>query len=502
MAENKLISIGGLQHYHEKASEIFSPKVHTHQASEVIENSEKRFVTDEEKTSWSDKYTKQEIDDLINGIVKLTIQTVDTLPESGQENILYLVPVKTPDEENRNIKEEYLWINGKWELIGTTAPEEAQVFKANKTSLETSDNDVIENYFTTNSGVKPIPGDVFVIKTIVDDKIYEYSSYMYDESRWIAITGNVDASKVILRGKILLAGNYTQVGNISKGINETKELDVDGVSLTDFHKQIFTAKLQPGNPTQPSVNGFSLQGAKAVEAGTKLSSVTLTAANLSPGSYQYGPATGVTAQSWKIDRVTNVNGLNTKIADANSATDDNGGAGFIIGDQGGDNVVNSLKYTVTATHNEGAVAHDNLGGESNPPKKITAGTKTQTTSAYTPFRQYFYGSTATADLSGTPIDSSYIRSLTKSNKAYVKGDIMVNVKPGDTRVIIACISTVPGVTRVINTSALNADVTGTFKKSTVKVEGAEGYTSVDYNVWTFEPAEAYAQRADLKVTLG
>lgn len=498
MAENKLISIGGLQHYHEKASEIFSPKVHTHQASEVIENSEKRFVTDEEKTSWSDKYTKQEIDDLINGIVKLTIQTVDTLPESGQENILYLVPVKTPDEENRNIKEEYLWINGKWELIGTTAPEEAQVFKANKTSLETSDNDVIENYFTTNSGVKPIPGDVFVIKTIVDDKIYEYSSYMYDESRWIAITGNVDASKVILRGKILLAGNYTQLGNISKGINETKELDVDGISLTDFHKQIFTAKLQPENPTQPSVSGFSLSGAKAVEAGTKLASVTLTAANLSPGSYQYGPATGVTAQSWKIDRVTNVSSLNTKIADANSATDNNGGAGFIIGDQGGDNVVNSLKYTVTATHNEGAVAHDNLGGESNPPKKITAGTKTQTTSAYTPFRQYFYGATSEKPT----LDSSYIRGLTPSNKAYTRGTFNLTVPPGSTRVSIACVSTAVGVTRVINTTALNADVTETFVKQTVQVAGANDYAPINYNVWVFEPAEAYGQQAILQVTLG
>ena len=67
---------------------------------------------------------------------------------------------------------------------------------------------------------------------------------------------------------------------------------------------------------------------------------------------------------------------------------------------------------------------------------------------------------------------------------------------------IACISTARGVTRVINETALNADVTATFVKSTVRVEGANAYAPKDYNVWVFEPAVAYGQQAILKVTLG
>ena len=58
------------------------------------------------------------------------------------------------------------------------------------------------------------------------------------------------------------------------------------------------------------------------------------------------------------------------------------------------------------------------------------------------------------------------------------------------------------MTKVINESAMNADVTTTFTKSVVAVEGANGYTAQDYNVWVFEPAVPYENAATLKVTLG
>ena len=374
----------------------------------------------------------------------------------------------------------------------------ARVFASIKTDLNKADADVIKEYFVAHSDIQPRKGDVFLITTTVEEKTYEHSAYTYGESKWEAVTGNVDAEKVILRDNITLAGNYTQVGNVTKGANETKTLDVKGKSFKDVMMSIFTAKLQPANPTQPAVTGFNLTGAKAVEAGTKVASTTFGNANLTAGSYQFGPATGVTAQAWKIDRVTNVPELNIKVADANSGTDDNGGSGFIIGDQGGDNVVSILKYTATATHNAGVVAHDNLGGQSNPQKKIEAGTKQATTSAYSCFRNFFYGTTAEKPT----LDSNYIRTLTKSNRAYSRGDITITVPVGATRVCIACIGTATGVTRVINTSALNADVTDTFKMTKVQVEGAEKYHPVEYKVWSFEPPEAYGQQAVLKVTLG
>ena len=72
-----------------------------------------------------------------------------------------------------------------------------------------------------------------------------------------------------------------------------------------------------------------------------------------------------------------------------------------------------------------------------------------------------------------------------------------------TGVYIACIATRAGVTKVVNETALNADVTGSFTKQTsVDVEGANDYTAAPYNVWHYIPAVSYAQAARLKVTLG
>lgn len=314
-----------------------------------------------------------------------------------------------------------------------------------------------------------------------------------------APAGDLTTDDITMAENITLAGNYTQIGNWTKTQNGTAVKEVAGMTLTEMLKNIFTATLQPTITAQPSINGFNLTGAGAVEAGTSIAAANYTEATLNPGSYQYGPATGVTAESWKVERVTNAG--STQIATGatlSAGSDNNGGSGFIIGDQGGENVVSSLRYRATVQHTAGVTAHDNLGGDSSPVVAITAGSKNKQTNAYTPYRNYFYGAT----VDKPTLDSAYIRGLTKSNQAYRAGTITINVPAGANRVCIACIATAAGVTQVINETALNADVTGTFVKSAVRVEGANGYTAVDYNVWTFEPAVPYGNAATLKVTLG
>lgn len=445
-------------------------------------------------------YKKTEVDGLIAALHSISMQVVESLPDSDQkENVIYLVPAKGPNAENA--KDEYIWVDGKWELIGTTRITMTQVHKAEKTDYAKDDIEFINEYFTSGDGseASKAPGDVFVITCKVDSKVMYTSSYMLNQAGtdWEPITGPVDYSKVIVTDNITLAGNYTQVGNITKGQNETKTLEVKGKTAKDIFMEIFTKKQQPTITAQPAVSGFSLSGAKAVEAGTKVATATLTAASLSAGSYQFGPATGITASAWKIDRVTNVPTLNTKIADANQATDNNGGKGFIIGDGSEENVVNSLKYTVTATHGDGAVANDNLGGASSPEVKIAAGTKTQTTSAYTPFRKYFYGHMTDK----SEINSAAIRALTNSTGPYKASSFQITVPKGATRVIVACIEGVTGLKTVINNSSLNADVTEVFKKQTVAVEGAEAYTAKNYNVWVWEPANPFELETGTKLTI-
>lgn len=49
------------------------------------------------------------------GIGGLTYSVVNELPLSGQNGVVYLVPRE--DEDNQDLYEEYLWVNGRFERI-------------------------------------------------------------------------------------------------------------------------------------------------------------------------------------------------------------------------------------------------------------------------------------------------------------------------------------------------------------------------------------------------
>lgn len=441
-------------------------------------------------------------------------EVAEAIPDASaaQENIMYLVMNDKTQHYDiyAKVNDEVVLLDDTTvDLSGYATKEQLEavsgglggtVYAATKADLSTSDDSVISGYFAQNTDVKPKKGDVFVVTTTVDGSTYEQSAYFYDGLAWVAMTGSVDADKVILRENITLAGGYTQVGNLTKSQNGTATFSTKGKSVMDALTEIFSKRLQPSITAQPSIGTFTLTGAGAVEAGTKVAAAAYSGATLNAGSYQYGPATGVTATNWKVERITDK--ATTEVANAETASlaagsDNNGGAGFVIGDAGGDAVA-SLKYRVTATHSAGVTAKDNLGAASSPAVAIAAGTKTKDTAAYTPFRNTFYGASA----SKPALDSAAIRALGKTGKAYAAGTLTINVPAGTQRVAIACIATAKGVTKVINETAMNADVTSTFVKSAVPVEGANGYAAKDYNVWVFEPAVAYGNAAVLKVTLG
>ena len=442
-------------------------------------------------------------------------EVAEAIPDASaaQENIMYLVMNDKTQHYDiyAKVNDEVVLLDDTTvDLSGYATKEQLEavsgglggtVYAATKADLSASDDSVISGYFDQNKDAKPKKGDVFVVTTTVDGSTYEKSAYFYDGSAWAAMTGSVDADKVILRDNITLAGGYTQVGNLTKAQNGTATFQTKGKSVADVLTEIFSKRLQPSITAQPAIASFSLTGAGAVEAGTKVAAAAYSGASLNAGSYQYGPATGVTATNWKVERITNAATTQVATADAASLTagsDTNSGTGFIIGDAGGDNAVSSLKYRVTATHGAGVTAKDNLGAASSPVVAIAAGTKTKDTGSYTPFRNVFYGTST-----GKPaLDSAAIRALGKTGKAYAAGTLTLNVPAGTQRVAIACIATAKGVTKVINETAMNADVTSTFVKSTVPVEGANGYAAKDYNVWVFEPAVAYGNAAVLKVTLG
>ncbi|MBL7575360.1 hypothetical protein SAMN00017477_0866 [Peptoniphilus asaccharolyticus DSM 20463] len=61
--------------------------------------------------------TESEIQSMINNSTKLKKEVVASLPSTGKDDVIYLLKNKN---DTNNFYTEYMWINGKWELIGDT----------------------------------------------------------------------------------------------------------------------------------------------------------------------------------------------------------------------------------------------------------------------------------------------------------------------------------------------------------------------------------------------
>lgn len=251
-----------------------------------------------------------------------------------------------------------------------------------------------------------------------------------------------------------------------------------GKTLDQLLLDAFAEEKNP-SITQPSVSVSSSQ-VKAYEAGTNITPSYN--ASLNAGSYQYGPATGITATSWSVQldtqTLTTASGSFTQIQVTDST---------------------NLKITATAQYGDGAIPVTNLG----TPKeelKITAGSKSGSTGAITGYRQIFYG----VNNSTEPLTSAIIRGLTPGNKAASAITINSIKAQADTKRIIIAVPQSSGlkVTAANITSSLNADVTSSYvKQSPVNVEGANGYTAVPYDVFVYQPA-SIDPTEDHKVVIG
>ena len=62
--------------------------------------------------------TEAEIQELINNSTKLKKEVVTSLPTTGKDDVIYLVKDDKGKDNNNYL--EYLWLNGKYELIGST----------------------------------------------------------------------------------------------------------------------------------------------------------------------------------------------------------------------------------------------------------------------------------------------------------------------------------------------------------------------------------------------
>ena len=320
----------------------------------------------------------------------------------------------------------------------------------------------------------PKKGDTAIVsKLIVGDK-KSYTAYVYNGENWAACDGNYSADNVYFDDDI----TYTVgIGTLAQPSGSAK-FAAKGKNVEQVFASLMAKEANPSK-SNPAVSFSAEGGFGTVEIGTKRN-LTYTAA-LSTGSYTYGPATGITAQSWSVS-CTGVTGTKTTA----TGTFEN-----VVAESNGKRIV------ATAQYGDGAIPVTNLG---NPYEagQIKAGSATANSKEFKGVRYMFWGP-MTEDIA---LNSASIRALSHKEAAAKKTLTTFGAGAGAKKVVIACPAGY-NVTQVLMPSAMNADATASFIKQagTVMVEGAEGYTAVAYNVWVYQPA-AIDSTETYAVTIG
>lgn len=379
-------------------------------------------------------------------------------------------------------------------VVEKPVQKENTIYKDTKYNPNISDIELIENYVLIHN-ILPIAGDVFIVKLEVDNKDVSLSSYIYLNEAWEAITGNVDASGVIFHKDILLAGDYTNVGNIFKGDAPSKVYKNVGKSLQDLVDKIFTQVIQPKITQMPQITDFDIELSGLYEAGTKFNSVNYgTRAGFNPGEYEFGNNTEVSLRTVSVNRVCepselSANNIGTELTGTDNIDH------LAIGDMGGNNVISSLRYDIFAHHSIGSIALDNTGELSNPIIQIKEGDITSKSKTVRCARKIFYGG-----IVGETLDSSIIRGLSSDFFESSK-KLVFTIPKGSKTVAIACDKKYKGVTQVINKTALSADYTNVFNAEVIQVEGANGYHAIDYNTWVYRSLKPFEYDTTFEVIL-
>ena len=330
-----------------------------------------------------------------------------------------------------------------------------------------TDNAVITRVLTGASATAKVD-DIFIVKRLISTGHYSYTAYVYNGTGWAAMDGNYSADNVYFSSDLVAT---EKVGTITIPSSGSATVSAAGKTVTEVLKSILAKEKNP-TITQPAVS-LSVPQNKAYEVGTKITpSYT---ASLSAGSYEYGPATGVTASAWSVVLNTSTpQTLTTASGKFNEVTVEDS---------------TNLSITATATHGAGAAPKTNIG-TAKAELAIQAGTKSATSSAkVTGYRSFFYG----VDTGNGEITSATIRALTNGG-AYNSAKTL-NVAPGATagakRVIVAYPANTSraGIKEVLLTSTMNLDITSSYvAKPNVTVEGANSYTGIEYKVYVYQPA--------------
>ena len=162
-------------------------------------------------------------------------------------------------------------------------------------------------------------------------------------------------------------------------------------------------------------------------------------------------------------------------------------------------ITGTTTFNATATYAAGLVKKDNFG-EDYHTGSISSGSKTTEDITYTSYRKYFWGS----DTVTTPaVSSANIRALSNSSEqsAGPGTTFTIKVTKGQTRVTFAYPANVRDVTSVKYVEIGDDDSKSVFTQTIVPVEGANGFTAIDYKVYSLIPTQPFPSDMTFDVTI-
>ena len=316
----------------------------------------------------------------------------------------------------------------------------------------------------------PKNGDTAVLKKVISGDKKSYTAYVYDNA-WKAMDGNYNASNVYFDEDITYTVGF---GTLAEPTSNAK-FPATGKNVTEVFKALMAEQKNPST-IQPSAT-LSSNNIGAKEVGTNI------AINYSistdPGSYTYGPETGVTFSNYQAtfngETLTGASGTFTSV----QVTD-----------------TMNLSISGSVSYSDGAIPKTNLGNAYEE-GQIKAATKSLSNGTLlTGYRNWFYGYKAGgATIDAANLTSANIRALTPQNGSFPntistnKMQQMFFAIPKGNRTDVSVANNVNGAPCTVT------------KVTDIMVEGANGYTAIAYDVWYVNNAAPDGGSNTYKITV-
>ena len=355
-----------------------------------------------------------------------------------------------------------------------------------KDDLSKNDLELIDEYLTENN-ITPKDNDILIVKVIEDTILFAIRTYLYLNNKWTLTNGFAKTDNIIFNEDIILAGNYSQIGNIVKK-QDGQLLEVKGLSVLEFIKKIFTQQINPSIIKLPTISNFDHNQDTLVEFGTELTNIEYgQLATLSQGEYSFNQKSNVSLLDVQITRQTN------------SGTD-------VIGNElsGSDSIMideetGYVKYIVNAQYSDDdTVLLDNLGNIITEDLNIKSGNINVESKSILGYRKILFGGLDTTDITSETIKNN-LDSIPNIN---IPSTINLSAKPATRHVIITFPQNTLVIEKIVNNTVMGTDVTDTFRKITLDIPGNNGYKPIPYDVYVYTPANPFKYDTEFEITFG